>query len=131
MSIDKLMQRLETDEHLREQASNTFLLALDGDVDFKPEAVKYLMDRMKKYPNVGAACGRIHPTGNGPVVWYQKFEYAVSHWLQKVAEDTLGCVLCSPGCFSLFRGSALMDNNVMKVYTTPPTEGRHHVQYDQ
>ncbi|KAK3611790.1 hypothetical protein CHS0354_014142 [Potamilus streckersoni] len=131
MSIDELMKKLENDQHLREQASNTFLLALDGDVDFKPEAVKYLMDRMRKFPNVGAACGRIHPTGNGPVVWYQKFEYAVSHWLQKVAEDTLGCVLCSPGCFSLFRGSALMDNNIMKVYTTPPTEGRHHVQYDQ
>ncbi|KAL3855404.1 hypothetical protein ACJMK2_014615 [Sinanodonta woodiana] len=130
-SINELAQKLEVDPRLREQASNTFILALDGDVDFKPEAVKYLLDRMKKYPNVGAACGRIHPTGNGPMVWYQKFEYAVSHWLQKVAEDKMGCVLCSPGCFSLFRGLSLMDKNVMKVYTTPPTEGRHHVQYDQ
>ncbi|KAK3611792.1 hypothetical protein CHS0354_014144 [Potamilus streckersoni] len=129
--INELTNKLEMDPHLREQASNTFILALDGDVDFKPEAVKYLLDRMKKYPNVGAACGRIHPTGNGPVVWYQKFEYAVSHWLQKVAEDKMGCVLCSPGCFSLFRGLSLMDKNVMKVYTTPPTEGRHHIQYDQ
>ena len=67
----------------------------------------------------------------GPMVWYQKFEYAVSHWLQKSTEHVLGCVLCSPGCFSLFRGSALMDDNVMKRYTTPPTEARHYVQYDQ
>ena len=67
----------------------------------------------------------------GAMVWYQKFEYAVSHWLQKAAEDKLGCVLCSPGCFSLFRGSALMDDNVMNRYTTPPTEPRHYVQYDQ
>ena len=65
------------------------------------------------------------------MVWYQKFEYAVSHWLQKSTEHILGCVLCSPGCFSLFRGSALMDDNVMKRYTTPPTEARHYVQYDQ
>jgi chitin synthase len=65
------------------------------------------------------------------MVWYQKFEYAVSHWLQKATEHILGCVLCSPGCFSLFRGSALMDDNVMKRYTTPPTEARHYVQYDQ
>lgn len=45
--------------------SNTFILALDGDVDFKPEAVKLLLDRMKKNPLVGAACGRIHPIGAG------------------------------------------------------------------
>ena len=44
---------------------------------------------------------------------------------------TSGCVLCSPGCFSLFRGSALMDDSVMRKYATPPTKARHHVQYDQ
>ena len=67
----------------------------------------------------------------GPMVWYQKFEYAISHWLQKATEHVLGCVLCSPGCFSLFRAKALMDDNVAKRYTTPPTEPRHYVQYDQ
>ena len=35
--------------------------------------------------------------------WYQMFEYAIGHWLQKATEHVLGCVLCSPGCFSLFR----------------------------
>ncbi|KAL8565048.1 hypothetical protein ACOMHN_003424 [Nucella lapillus] len=113
------------------RADNTFLLALDGDVDFQPDAVQILVDRMKQTPGLGAACGRIHPIGSGPMVWYQKFEYAVSHWLQKSTEHILGCVLCSPGCFSLFRGSALMDDNVMKRYTTPPSEARHYVQYDQ
>ena len=65
------------------------------------------------------------------MVWYQKFEYAVSHWLQKATEHMFGCVLCSPGCFSLFRGSSLMDDNVMRKYTTTATEARHFVQYDQ
>ncbi|XP_067668564.1 chitin synthase chs-2-like isoform X1 [Haliotis asinina] len=115
----------------RVRADNTFLLALDGDVDFQPEALRMLVDRMRRDPNVGAACGRIHPIGSGPMVWYQKFEYAVSHWLQKATEHVIGCVLCSPGCFSLFRGSAMMDDNVMKRYTTTPTEARHYVQYDQ
>jgi chitin synthase len=41
------------------------LLALDGDVDFRPEAVRLLIDRMKKNKKVGAACGRIHPIGSG------------------------------------------------------------------
>ena len=35
--------------------------------------------------------------------WYQAFEYAIGHWLQKATEHVMGCVLCSPGCFSLFR----------------------------
>jgi chitin synthase len=65
------------------------------------------------------------------MVWYQKFEYAVSHWLQKAAENMIGCVLCSPGCFSLFRGASLMDDNVMRKYTALPTEAYQHVQYDQ
>ena len=44
----------------------------------------------------------------GVMTWYQVFEYAIGHWLQKATEHTIGCVLCSPGCFSLFRASALM-----------------------
>ncbi|KAH3703118.1 hypothetical protein DPMN_078147 [Dreissena polymorpha] len=119
------------DEQTLRKASNTFVLALDGDVDFSPGAVKLLVDRMKKSEKVGAACGRIHPIGTGPVVWFQKFEYAIAHWLQKATEHVLGCVLCSPGCFSLFRGSALMDDNIMKKYTILPTEASNHLMYDQ
>ncbi|CAN9506982.1 unnamed protein product [Ophioblennius macclurei] len=110
---------------------NTYILALDGDTDFHPKAVILLVDRLRMYDNVGAACGRIHPTGMGPMVWYQKFEYAVGHWLQKTAEHVFGSVLCSPGCFSLFRGSAIMDDNVLKRYTTTSTKASEYVQYDQ
>ncbi|XP_041836604.1 chitin synthase 1 [Melanotaenia boesemani] len=110
---------------------NTYILALDGDTDFQPKAVILLVDRLRMYDNVGAACGRIHPTGMGPMVWYQKFEYAVGHWLQKTAEHVFGSVLCSPGCFSLFRGSAIMDDNVLKRYTTTATRASEYVQYDQ
>ncbi|XP_036439405.1 chitin synthase chs-2-like [Colossoma macropomum] len=119
------------EERLRKAKENTYILALDGDTDFQPSAVMLLVDRLRMYPEVGAACGRIHPTGTGPMVWYQKFEYAVGHWLQKTAEHVFGCVLCSPGCFSLFRAAALMDDNVMKRYTTKPSEAAHYVQYDQ
>nr|AHX26704.1 chitin synthase [Owenia fusiformis] len=119
------------DERLHRQAETTFILTLDGDIDFKPDAVRLLIDRMKKNKKVGAACGRIHPIGSGPMVWYQQFEYAIGHWLQKAAEHVLGCVLCSPGCFSLFRGSALMDDNVMRAYIRKATEAAHYVQYDQ
>ncbi|XP_065323684.1 chitin synthase chs-2-like [Gordionus sp. m RMFG-2023] len=115
----------------KEVADNTFILALDGDVDFQPISVIRLVDLMKKNVNVASACGRIHPAGTGPLVWYQKFEYALGHWLQKAAEHMIGCVLCSPGCFSLFRGSALMADNVARVYTKMAEEPWQIVQYDQ
>ncbi|XP_041867372.1 chitin synthase chs-2-like [Melanotaenia boesemani] len=127
------LEQYEDDNTLREeiQKHNTYILALDGDTDFHPASVMLLIDRLKMYPRVGAACGRIHPTGSGPVVWFQKFEYAVSHWLQKTAEHVFGCVLCSSGCFSLLRAEALMDDNVMKKYSTKSTEASHYIQYDQ
>uniref|UniRef100_A0A5S6QWL1 chitin synthase n=1 Tax=Trichuris muris TaxID=70415 RepID=A0A5S6QWL1_TRIMR len=112
-------------------ADNTFLLTIDGDSKFSPAAVQKLVDLMKKNSRLGAACGRIHPIGKGIMVWYQKFEYAIAHWFQKAAEHVFGCVLCAPGCFSLFRASALMDDNVVNKYTKVPMEARHFVQYDQ
>ncbi|XP_054911275.1 chitin synthase chs-2-like [Poeciliopsis prolifica] len=131
----RLWQKGSDENDLRKEFQrekhNTYLLALDGDTDFQPAALLLLIDRLKMYPRVGAACGRIHPTGSGPAVWFQKFEYAVSHWLQKTAEHVFGCVLCSPGCFSLFRAEALMDDNVMKKYSTKSTEPSHYIQYDQ
>uniref|UniRef100_A0A8C4QL89 chitin synthase n=1 Tax=Eptatretus burgeri TaxID=7764 RepID=A0A8C4QL89_EPTBU len=118
-------------EARKNKREHTYILALDGDTDFQPSAVSMLVDCLRRDPHVGAACGRIHPTGMGPLVWYQKFEYAVGHWLQKTAEHVLGCVLCSPGCFSLFRGTAIMDKNVLKTYTTVAGAASEYVQYDQ
>ncbi|XP_048237533.1 chitin synthase chs-2-like [Haliotis rufescens] len=111
-------------------SKNTFILTLDGDTDFSPGSVRVLLDKMSN-EKVGAVCGRTHPIGSGPLVWYQKFEYAIGHWLQKSTEQVLGCVLCSPGCFSLLRASALMDDNIMRTYTTLPTKPGHFLQYDQ
>ena len=67
----------------------------------------------------------------GPMLWYQQFEYAIGHWLQKATEHVFGCVLCAPGCFSLFRGSSLMDDNVARTYAMRATEAGHYIQYDQ
>ena len=80
---------------------------------------------------VGASCGRTHPTGAGYMQWCQKFEYAYNHWFVKSTEYITGCVLCSPGNFSLFRGEALMSDNVMTTYATVSTKPFHRIQYDQ
>lgn len=128
-STVSILNHLPTEEY--KKIENTFLLTLDGDVDFKPDSVKLLIDRMLKNKKVGAVCGRIHPIGSGPMIWYQQFEYAVGHWLQKAAEHVFGCVLCCPGCFSLFRASAVMDDNVMRAYTKKPIVARDFIQYEQ
>ena len=56
---------IDRDEQPDDMHKNTFLLALDGDVDFQPSALHFLIDRMKANEYLGAACGRIHPTGQG------------------------------------------------------------------
>ena len=51
-----------------QMSENTFILTLDGDVDFRPGSVSLLLDRMKKNRKVGAVCGRIHPIGSGQYI---------------------------------------------------------------
>lgn len=119
------------DEKLRKKLENTFILTLDGDVEFRPRAVHLMLNKMKEDIKIGSVCGRVHPIGSGPVVWYQIFEYAVGHWLQKVSEHIFGTVMCSPGCFSLLRGSALLEDQVLGVYTTKSKTAANYVQYDQ
>ncbi|XP_077968083.1 chitin synthase chs-2-like [Styela clava] len=129
MYMHYILKYLQREENF--DLENTYLLALDGDVDFQPTSLTTLLDLMKRDKNLGAACGRIHPIGSGPVVWFQKFEYAVGHWLQKTTEDVLGCVLCSPGCFSLFRGSALIEPNVAGNYSNIASSPQQKIQWDQ
>uniref|UniRef100_A0A1I8BD69 chitin synthase n=1 Tax=Meloidogyne hapla TaxID=6305 RepID=A0A1I8BD69_MELHA len=127
----RLTLRVNDNKRRELLAENTFILTLDGDVDFQPECVHLLVDLMRKNRRLGAACGRIHPRGSGIMIWYQRFEYAVGHWLQKATEHMIGCVLCSPGCFSLFRSAALIDDNVARKYATKSEKPFHYVQYDQ
>ena len=75
------------------QREKTFILTLDGDVDFEPDAVEMCLNRLLRNDSVAACCGQIIPTGSSWLVWYQRFEYAVGHWFQKTAEHVLGSVL--------------------------------------
>lgn len=87
----------------------SYILTTDADVRFTPDSVEALLDLMTRDHSVGAVCARTHPLGSGPLVWYQVFEYAIGHWFQKAAEHVLGSVLCSPGCFSVYRCKAVKD----------------------
>lgn len=47
------------------EADNTYILAIDGDSKFEPSAVMKLLRLMNVKNEIGCACGRIHPIGEG------------------------------------------------------------------
>ena len=106
----------------------SYILTTDADIDFTADAVKALLDFLARDDSVGAVCARTHPLGSGPMVWYQIFEYAFGHWFQKSAEHVLGCVLCCPGCFSVFRVSAIAD--VLDTYQSNVTTASEFLTKD-
>ena len=61
----RLMMKVDEPSRKEVISENTFILTLDGDVDFTPPCVHLLVDLMKKNRRLGAACGRIHPRGSG------------------------------------------------------------------
>lgn len=65
------------------------------------------------------------------MAWYQVIEYAYSHWLSKSAEQVFGCVLCAPGCFSLVRGSVIMDHQITRNFSSQANDAYQHIQYDK
>ena len=117
--------RIKKDNITKEKA---FILTTDADVDFTDGSVIALLDILARDDGVGAVCARTHPRGSGPVVWYQIFDYAIGHWLQKAAEHILGSVLCCPGCFSVFRVSAL--EQVMDTFGTSVENGYDFITKD-
>lgn len=95
---------------------NTFILTTDADIDFSANSAIVLLDMLATDNNVAAVCARTHPRGTGPLYWYQVFDYAIGHWFQKPAEHIMGSVLCAPGCFSVYRCSALA--KILKEYSS-------------
>nr|AHX26703.1 chitin synthase [Owenia fusiformis] len=101
---------------------NTYILATDADMEFTDESILDLLHLCNHDRRLGGACGRTHPIGQntGPVVWYQKFEYAKDFWMIKSSQNVVGSVMCCPGCFSLYRASAIRD--IISNYAGPTDE---------
>ena len=116
------LQRKKFDPH------TSYILTTDADIHFKADAVAALLDFLSHDEQVGAVCARTHPIGTGPLGWYQVFEYAFGHWFQKSAEHVLGCVLCCPGCFAVFRAKALTD--VLETYSSQVTSAAEFLTKD-
>ncbi|XP_041365297.1 uncharacterized protein LOC121380520 [Gigantopelta aegis] len=100
----------------------TYILATDADMHFNDKSVLDLVNTCNNDLRLGAACGRTHPMGKKlhPIVGFQKFEYAKDFWLIKSAQNIIGSVMCCPGCFSLYRVTALQE--VIPIYSEPTTK---------
>ncbi|XP_078585839.1 chitin synthase chs-2-like [Branchiostoma floridae x Branchiostoma japonicum] len=107
---------------------DTYILATDADVKFTPKSANKLLDLAQWNPDVGAVCGRTHCLGSGPMYWLQLFDYAVGHWFQKAANSTLGTVLCCPGCFSVYRCSAI--RKCVSTYATKAEKAKEFLMKD-
>ena len=67
---------------------------------------------MQEHPKTGGVCAQMKPKQSklSLQIFLQIFEYLTGHMMFKATEHVIGNVRCAPGCFSLFRASALRDN---------------------
>ena len=97
---------------------------------------------MEEHPKTGGVCAQMQPkrSKNNLQIFMQIFEYLTGHMMFKVGilckdsitmnlkatEHVIGNVRCAPGCFSLFRASAICENkstdqdvpSVIDMYST-------------
>ena len=75
-----------------------------------------LFQVMQEHPKTGGVCAQMQPkrSKRSILIFLQIFEYLIGHMMFKATEHVIGNVRCAPGCFSLFRASALQANNSTK-----------------
>ena len=120
-----------TTKRMQFNEDNTFILTVDGDMQFHPNAIIMLVDVLLDRPDVGAVCGTTLPAGSGVLEIFQRYEYGFQHCLSKTTEGALGSIFCVPGCFSVLRGKALLNANILKKFASEAVKPAHFLKYDQ
>ncbi|OQV22974.1 hypothetical protein BV898_03025 [Hypsibius exemplaris] len=125
----KIMQMPTDLERKENYAEHSYVLFTSGSTRFKPTAVRHLLETLKQGRHIGATTCRLRPVGTGPLVWYQMFEYSMRYWLDMATEHMLGSLLRIRTGFTMFRASALMDDNVVKKFAMIPEDSKEFVQF--
>ncbi len=90
-----------------EHARGEFILCVDADTVFEPNALKMLVRRMSD-PAVGAVAGNgVVRNLDGFLEHCQALEYVYSNAAIRMSQSDSGTVLCVPGPIGLFRRAAL------------------------
>jgi len=101
---------------LKDIYKNSFVFTADGDTLYSGAGVRALYEYISDRPTLAGVCGTVIPIGDGPLAWFQNFEYFSAHIFNKTTEFMLGTVLCLPGCYSIYRFSNLQE--IMRIYRT-------------
>lgn len=90
-----------------QHARGEFILCVDADTVFEPNALKMLVRRMSD-PAVGAVAGNgVVRNLEGFLAHCQALEYVYSNTAVRMSQSDTGTVLCVPGPIGLFRRAAL------------------------
>ena len=90
-----------------QHARGEFILCVDADTVFEPNALKMLVRRMSD-PAVGAVAGNgVVRNLEGFLPHCQALEYVYSNTAVRMSQSDTGTVLCVPGPIGLFRRAAL------------------------
>ena len=78
--------------HLDQPLDNTFILALDGDVEFNYIGVLRLIEVMQRHPKTGGVCAQMQPkrSKHNLQIYLQIFEYLIGHMMFKATEHVIG-----------------------------------------
>ena len=91
----------------------TYATLLDIGTEPKNGAIAKLYSYMEDDPDCGGACGEIEVDTSEfecksfLIIFAQYFEYKISNYLDKAAEQLFGFISVLPGAFSIFRMKAI------------------------
>ncbi len=82
-----------------------YLMAIDADTRIDRESISHMTYSMNKNDRILALCGetKVDNKWQTWVTMMQVFEYYTNHHMKKAFESVFGCVLCLPGCFTMYR----------------------------
>ena len=82
-----------------------YLMAIDADTRIDRESISHMSYSMNKNDRILALCGetKVDNKSQSWVTMIQVFEYYTNHHMKKAFESVFGCVLCLPGCFTMYR----------------------------
>lgn len=111
-----------------------YLLAIDADTRIDRDSISHMAYSMNKNDRILALCGetKVDNKSQSWVTMIQVFDYYTNHHMKKAFESVFGCVLCLPGCFTMYRlfgnssrGPLLSCDDVYQRYATDSVKTMH------
>jgi len=92
-------------KHYKLTRKYDFIFFIDADTKPDPSFLEKAMFRFEKDKRKKTVCviGQVKSTGNNWISKYRQWEYFVSHYIHKKAQENLRSILVAPGCSTVYR----------------------------